>query len=264
MVGIGRYFLAANRRLDALDGGEDHVGVGVAVAAGVFGQEPAAALGLHDRRADRTRNPFRPAARLKYSITPEGPRTSLHHRHQFIPTAPAARERNRLDARVIHRYRPTRPLRRDWRYFMPRASRRWEPGCPCFRCGSRPRGSTPSRSGSFSRCRMVVRIGAVPLATREADRRDALRGVLVLLSVACGGHLRCHGLGRRRARHCRGPRLRLDRMDAGRVFDRCLCAQGSARTRPGLWAGAVMGIGRLHCREPDGRPADRLLCPGGT
>jgi MFS transporter, PPP family, 3-phenylpropionic acid transporter len=31
---------------------------------------------------------------------------------------------------------------------------------------------------------MVVRIGAVPLATREADRRDALRGLLVLLSVA--------------------------------------------------------------------------------
>ena len=53
MVEIGRYFLAANRRLDALDGGENHVGVGVAVAAGVFGQEPAAALGLHDRRADR-------------------------------------------------------------------------------------------------------------------------------------------------------------------------------------------------------------------
>ena len=31
---------------------------------------------------------------------------------------------------------------------------------------------------------MVVRIAAVPLATRAADRRDALRGLLVLLSVA--------------------------------------------------------------------------------
>jgi hypothetical protein len=44
--------VAADHRLDALDGVEHEPGIGVAVAARIFLQEPAAARALHDGRAD--------------------------------------------------------------------------------------------------------------------------------------------------------------------------------------------------------------------
>ncbi len=45
--------LAAHRGLDAVERLEQHRGVGLAVAAGIFGEEPAAARGLHHGGLDR-------------------------------------------------------------------------------------------------------------------------------------------------------------------------------------------------------------------
>ncbi len=44
--------LAPQHRLEAVEGGKQHRGVGVAVAPGILGQEPAPAHGLHDRGFD--------------------------------------------------------------------------------------------------------------------------------------------------------------------------------------------------------------------
>src|ERR1700746_2441446 len=44
---------ATHRRLQAVDGAEQHLGVGVTIASGIFGEKPAAAVGLHDRGFDR-------------------------------------------------------------------------------------------------------------------------------------------------------------------------------------------------------------------
>ncbi len=53
-LGLGlRLPLARKTCLDALDRVEHHARVGVAVALGVFGQEPAAARRLHERLMDR-------------------------------------------------------------------------------------------------------------------------------------------------------------------------------------------------------------------
>ena len=42
----------ADHRLDALDGGQEELGVGTAVPPGIFLQEPASALGMHQGRAN--------------------------------------------------------------------------------------------------------------------------------------------------------------------------------------------------------------------
>ncbi len=51
-LGTVRRWLAAKRRLDARDGADQDLRVGVAIATGVFGQKTAAALGRHDGDAD--------------------------------------------------------------------------------------------------------------------------------------------------------------------------------------------------------------------
>ena len=96
---------------------------------------------------------------------------------------------------------------------------------------------------------MVVRVLAIPLATRQADRHDALRGgadrdQLRQRCRLCAGRF-CRRRGGDLFRLCAG----LAGLHAGDAAGRDLCAQGPDRARPRLWAGAAVGLGGLHPRQ---------------
>jgi hypothetical protein len=77
----------ADHRLDALDGGQEELGIGAAVPPGIFLQEPASALGMHQGRANgivialRRRRDFRDGEEFFRHVRSRGPTTRSQDQH---------------------------------------------------------------------------------------------------------------------------------------------------------------------------------------
>ena len=79
----------ADHRLDALDGGQEELGIGAAVPPGIFLQEPASALGIHQGRTNgvvitlrrRRRRDFRNGKEFFRHDLSRGPTTRSQDQH---------------------------------------------------------------------------------------------------------------------------------------------------------------------------------------
>ena len=108
------------------------------------------------------------------------------------------------------------------------------------------KGLEPQTIGVVLAMPMIFRLFAIPLATRAADRHDALRAVIMAAALAALVGFGALGFTSRRGRDRRGLCAGGDRLHAAVRAVRRLCAARPRAAPAGLWAGAAVGLGGVH------------------
>ena len=128
---------------------------------------------------------------------------------------------------------------------------------PFFPVWLKAKGLDPQMIGVVLAAPMLVRVFAIPLAARAADRRDAVRATIIVASWLGVAGYALVGLAEGARRDPDRLCARLAGAHAGDAAGRDLCAQGPQRARPRLWAGAAVGLGGFHRRHLRGRLCHR-------
>ena len=111
---------------------------------------------------------------------------------------------------------------------------------------------------------MIARIVAVPIITRLADRRRAIKATLVIIAAVGALAMTRGRAGAGRGRDPGGVHGRGGGVCADAVVVRRLCAQRAGRAGPRLRSGAAVGLGRLHRGECRRRRPARRDRPGSS